>query len=124
VLNIFSGIAIALACLGLVGLSSYSAKQRRKEIGIRKVLGAGIREIATLLMLDVLKPIVVAIFIATPFAWMLMNGWLRDFAYHISISLWLFIFTGLLVTSIAILSISFQVIRAAIANPVNSLRSE
>jgi putative ABC transport system permease protein len=124
VLNIFSGIAIALACLGLVGLSSYSAKQRRKEIGIRKVLGAGIREIATLLMLDVLKPIVVAIFIATPFAWMLMIGWLRDFAYHISISLWLFIFTGLLVTSIAILSISFQVIRAAIANPVNSLRSE
>ncbi|HEX3768977.1 MAG TPA: ABC transporter permease [Puia sp.] len=124
VLNIFSGIAIALACLGLVGLSSYSAKQRRKEIGIRKVLGAGIREIATLLMLDVLKPIVVAIFIATPFAWMLMNGWLRDFAYHISISLWLFVFTGLLVTSIAILSISFQVIRAAIANPVKSLRSE
>ena len=124
VLNIFSGIAIALACLGLVGLSSYSAKQRRKEIGIRKVLGAGIKEIASLLTMDILKPIAIAILTATPFAWILMTGWLRDFAYHISISLWLFILTGLIVISIAILSISFQVIRAAIANPVNSLRSE
>jgi putative ABC transport system permease protein len=124
VLNIFSGIAISLACLGLVGLSSYSAKQRKKEIGIRKVLGAGVKEIASLLTLDVLKPITIAIFIAAPVAWMLMNGWLRDFAYHISISVWLFILTSLIVISIAILSISFQVIRAAIANPVNSLRSE
>ena len=124
VLNIFSGIAIALACLGLIGLSSYSAKQRRKEIGIRKVLGAGMKEIASLLTLDVLKPITIAIFIGTPFAWILMTGWLRDFAFHISISVWLFVLTGLIVISIAILSISFQVIRAAIANPVNSLRSE
>jgi putative ABC transport system permease protein len=124
VLNIFSGIAIALACLGLVGLSSFSAKQRKKEIGIRKVLGAGMREIVTLLMLEVLKPITIAIFIATPFAWLLMNAWLQDFAYHISISMWLFIFSGLTVISIAILSISVQVIRAAFANPVNSLRSE
>jgi putative ABC transport system permease protein len=124
VLDIFSGIAIALACLGLVGLCSYSAKQRKKEIGIRKVLGAGIKEIASLLTLDILKPITIAIFIAAPFAWISMNNWLRDFAYHISISVWLFILTGLIVISIAILSISFQVFRAAIANPVNSLRSE
>ena len=124
VLNIFSGIAIALACLGLVGLSSYSAKQRKKEIGIRKVLGAGIKEIASLLTMDILKPIAIAILIATPFAWILMNGWLRDFAFHISITVWIFILTGLIVISIAILSISFQVIRAAFANPVNSLRSE
>jgi putative ABC transport system permease protein len=124
VLNIFSGIAIALACLGLVGLSSYSAKQRRKEIGIRKVLGAGISQIASLLTLDILKPISVAVLVSTPFAWILMNWWLQDFAYHISISGWIFILTGLIVISVAILSISFQVIRAAIANPVNSLRSE
>jgi putative ABC transport system permease protein len=124
VLNIFSGIAIALACLGLVGLSSYSAKQRKKEIGIRKVLGAGMKEIASLLTFDILKPITIAIFIAAPFAWILMNNWLRDFAYHISIPVWLFFLTGLIVISIAILSISFQVFRAAIANPVNSLRAE
>jgi putative ABC transport system permease protein len=124
VLNIFSGIAIVLACLGLVGLSSYSAKQRKKEIGIRKVLGAGISQIASLLTLDVLKPISLAVLVATPIAWILMSWWLQDFAYHISISGWVFILTGLIVMSIAILSISFQVIRAAIANPVNSLRSE
>ena len=105
VLNIFSGIAIALACLGLVGLSSYSAKQRKKEIGIRKVLGAGIKEIASLLTLDILKPISIAVLISIPIAWMMMSWWLQDFAYHISISLWLFISTGLIVVSIAILSI-------------------
>jgi putative ABC transport system permease protein len=124
VLNIFSGIAIALACLGLVGLSSYSAKQRRKEIGIRKVLGAGISQIASLLTLDILKPISVAVLVSTPFSWILMSWWLQDFAYHISISGWIFILTGLIVISVAILSISFQVIRAAVANPVHSLRSE
>jgi putative ABC transport system permease protein len=124
VLNIFSGIAIALACLGLVGLSSYSAKQRKKEIGIRKVLGAGMQQIASLLTLDVLRPICVAILVATPVAWILMDRWLQDFAYHISVSLWVFILTGLIVISIAVLSVSFQVIRASIANPVRSLRSE
>ena len=124
VLNIFSGIAIALACLGLVGLSSYSAKQRKKEIGIRKVLGAGIGQIASLLTLDILKPISIALLVSTPIAWIMMNRWLQDFVFHISISGWIFILTGLIVILIAIMSISFQVIRAAIANPVNSLRSE
>ena len=124
VLNVFSGLSIAMACLGLVGLSSYSAKQRKKEIGIRKVLGAGIGQIASLLTLDILKPISVAVLISTPIAWIMMNWWLQDFAYHISISGWIFILTGLIVISIAVTSVSFQVIRAAIANPVNSLRSE
>jgi len=113
-----------MACLGLVGLSSYSAKQRKKEIGVRKVLGAGIGQIASLLTLDILKPISIAILVSTPIAWMMMNRWLQDFAYHISISGWIFVMTGLIVISIAIMSVSFQVIRASIANPVNSLRSE
>ncbi|HEX3079013.1 MAG TPA: FtsX-like permease family protein, partial [Puia sp.] len=124
VLDVFSGLSIAMACLGLVGLSTYSAKQRKKEIGVRKVLGAGTGQIASLLILDILKPISIAILVSTPIAWMMMNAWLQDFAYHISISGWIFLMTGLLVISIAILSVSFQVIRAAIANPVNSLRSE
>jgi putative ABC transport system permease protein len=124
VLNIFSGIAIALACLGLLGLSSYSAKQRKKEIGVRKVLGAGMGQIASLLIMDILKPVSIAILVSTPVAWMMMNRWLQDFAYHISISGWIFIMAGLTVVFIAIISVSFQVIRAAVANPVNSLRSE
>jgi putative ABC transport system permease protein len=124
ILNVFSGLSIAMACLGLVGLSSYAAKQRKKEIGIRKVLGAGIGQIASLLVLDILKPISVAVLISTPITWMLMNWWLQDFAYHILISGWIFLVTGLIVISIATMSISFQVIRAAITNPVNSLRSE
>ncbi|HET7000641.1 MAG TPA: ABC transporter permease [Puia sp.] len=124
VLDVFSGLSIAMACLGLVGLSSYSAKQRKKEIGVRKVLGAGISQIASLLTLDILKPISIAILVSTPIAWMMMNRWLQDFAYHISISGWIFIMAGLIVIFIAMISVSFQVIRAAIANPVNSLRSE
>jgi putative ABC transport system permease protein len=124
VMNVFSGLSIAMACLGLVGLSSYSAKQRKKEIGIRKVLGAGIGQIASLLTLDILKPISIAVLVSAPIAWMMMNWWLQDFAYHISISGWIFIMTGLIVISIAIMSVSFEVIRAATANPVNSLRSE
>jgi putative ABC transport system permease protein len=124
ILNVFSGLSIAMACLGLVGLSSYAAKQRKKEIGIRKVLGAGIGQIASLLVLDILKPISVAVLISTPITWMLMNWWLQDFAYHILISGWIFLVTGLIVISIATMSISFQVIRAAITSPVNSLRSE
>jgi putative ABC transport system permease protein len=124
VLDVFSGLSIAMACLGLVGLSTYSAKQRKKEIGVRKVLGAGTGQIASLLILDILKPISIAILVSTPIAWMMMNAWLQDFAYHISISGWIFLMTGLLIISIAILSVSFQVIRAAIANPVHSLRSE
>ena len=124
VLNIFSGIAISLACLGLVGLSSYSAKQRRKEIGIRKVLGAGILQIISLLTLNFVKLISVAVLIASPLAWISMNWWLQGFAYHISIQWWVFIVTGGVVISLAIITMCLQVSRAAMANPVKSLRSE
>ncbi len=124
VLNIFSGIAISLACLGLVGLSSYSAKQRQKEIGIRKVLGAGVYQILSLLTVNFVKLISIAVLIASPLAWISMHWWLRGFAYHISIQWWVFIVTGLVVISIAIITMCLQVARAAIANPVHSLRSE
>jgi putative ABC transport system permease protein len=124
VLNIFSGMAITLALLGLFGLSSYSAKQRRKEIGIRKVLGAGVNQIFYLLTLNFVKLILIAILIASPLAWIFMNWWLRGFAYHISIQWWIFIVTGVTVIFIAIIAVSLQVIRAAIANPIKSLRAD
>ena len=124
VLNIFSGIAIVLACLGLVGLSSYSAKQRQKEISIRKVLGAGISQILSLFTLNFVKLILIAIFIASPLAWIFMNWWLQGFAYHILIHWWVFIITGFAVIFMAIITVSLQVFRTAIANPVKSLRSE
>ena len=124
VLNIFSGIAIALACLGLVGLSSYSAKQRQKEIGIRKVLGAGINQIVSLLTLNFVKLILIAIFTASPLAWIIMNWWLQGFAYHILIHWWVFVITGFTVVFMAIITISLQVLRAASANPINSLRTD
>ena len=124
VLNIFSGIAITLACLGLLGLSSYTAKQRQKEIGIRKVLGAGIHQILSLLTVNFVKLIMIAVLIASPLAWMVMNWWLQGFAYHTAVPWWIFIVTGIAVIAIAFIAVSFQVLRAAIANPVNSLRSE
>jgi putative ABC transport system permease protein len=124
ILNIFSGIAIALACLGLAGLTSYSAKQRQKEIGIRKVLGAGIHQIMALLTLDFVKLILIAILIASPLALVCINWWLQGFAYHIAIPWWIFILTGGTVIFIAVLAVSLQVIRVAIANPIKSLRTE
>jgi putative ABC transport system permease protein len=124
VLNVFAGIAIALACLGLVGLSSYTAKQRQKEIGIRKVLGAGVRQMVGLLSMEYFKLVLIAILAASPIAWILMNQWLQDFAYHIPIRWWIFGLAGLVVILIALLTVSFQAIKAAIANPVISLHTE
>ncbi len=124
VLNVFAGMAIALACLGLIGLSSYSAKQRQKEIGIRKVLGAGVRQMIALLSVEYVKLVVIAILLASPIAWIFMNQWLQDFAFHISIHWWIFGLAGSLVIIIALFTVSLQVFKAAIANPVKSLRSE
>jgi putative ABC transport system permease protein len=124
VLNIFSGMAITLALLGLFGLSSYSAKQRQKEISIRKVLGAGINQIIYLLTLNFVKLILIAILIASPLAWIFMNWWLREFAYHVSIQWWIFIVTGFTVIIIAFIAVSLHVVRAAISNPIKSLRTE
>ncbi|CAN5343436.1 ABC transporter permease [soil metagenome] len=124
VLNIFAGIAIALACLGLLGLSSYSAKQRIKEIGIRKVLGASVGNIVTALSINFVKLVFVAIIISSPIAWWVMNKWLEGYAYKIGISWWIFVLSGLAAISIAVITVSFQAIKAALMNPVKSLRTE
>lgn len=120
----FSTLAILIACLGLLGLVAYAAEQRTREIGIRKVLGAGISTIAGMLSRDFIKLVLLAILIASPLAWLAMHEWLQGFAYRIHISLWVFIIAGLIALLIAVLTLSFQTIRAAIANPIESLKTE
>ena len=120
----FSLLIIFLACLGLFGLVSFTAEQRVKEIGIRKVLGASISNIITLISKDYLGLVIVSIVIASPIAWYAMNKWLQDFAYRVSIQWWVFAITGILALLIAFVTVSFQSVNAALANPVKSLRSE
>jgi putative ABC transport system permease protein len=124
VFAIFSGFAILIACLGLLGLALFATAQRTKEIGVRKVLGASVTNIVSLLSKDFMKLVAIAIVIASPVAWYVMHNWLRDFAYRINISWWIFFGAGLLAVLIALFTISFQAIRAAVANPVKSLRTE
>jgi len=124
VFAIFSGFAIFIACLGLLGLSLFATAQRTKEIGVRKVLGASVSNIVMLLSKDFIKLVMIAFVIASPVAWYIMNNWLRDFAYRINISWWIFAAAGLLAVIIALGTISFQAVKAAIANPVKSLRTE
>ncbi|GAB2789958.1 ABC transporter permease [Rhabdobacter roseus] len=121
---IFSGIAIFIACLGLFGLATFTAEQRTKEIGVRKVLGASVVSIVALLSKDFLKLVLIAILIASPIAWYAMKEWLADFAYKIEISWWYFALAGGLAVGIALLTVSFQSVKAALMNPVKSLRSE
>ncbi|MES2426809.1 MAG: ABC transporter permease [Bacteroidota bacterium] len=121
---VFTSLAIIIACLGLFGLSAYAAEQRTKEIGIRKVLGANISTIVRMLSLDFIKLVFISILIATPVAWWVMNKWLQDFAYRINIQWWVLAIAGLTAMLIAFMTISFQSIKAALANPVKSLRSE
>jgi putative ABC transport system permease protein len=120
----FACIAIFVACLGLFGLSSFAITQRIKEIGVRKVLGANAGKIVTLLSRDFLKLVIIAAMLAFPIAWFAMNNWLKDFAFRISIQWWVFILAGILASFIAVLTVSVHAIKAANANPVNSLRSE
>ena len=120
----FSTTAILLACLGLFALAAFSTVQRTKEIGIRKVLGASILSITSLLSVDFLKLVVIAAIIAFPSAWWAMHRWLQDFAYRINIHWLVFVSAGLAAILIAMITVSFQAIKAAMANPVNSLRSE
>jgi putative ABC transport system permease protein len=115
---------IVIACLGLFGLATYATEQRIKEIGIRKVLGASISNITTLLAKDFIALVLIAFIVAAPFAWFFMNKWLQDFAYRINIDWWVFGIAGLTALFIALLTVSFQAIKAAIANPVKSLRTE
>ena len=118
------GISVFLACLGLFGLAALAAINRTKEIGIRKVLGASLPVIVKLLSKDFLKLVVIALIIAAPLAWYFMNKWLQDFAYRISIGWWIFIIAGALALLIAFITIGFQAVKAGIANPVKSLRTE
>jgi len=117
-------LAIFIAALGLLGLTIYAAEQRVKEIGIRKVLGAGVGGIVLLLSKDFLKLVLIAAVMAIPVSWYFMHKWLEDFAYRITISLWVFVLSALAAILIAMATICSQVVRAAIANPVKSLRTE
>ncbi|MDB5241304.1 MAG: hypothetical protein JWP57_1929 [Spirosoma sp.] len=120
----FSGLAILISCLGLFGLAALMAEQRTKEIGVRKVLGASVAVIVTLLSKDFLKLVLISILIATPFGWYAMKRWLQDYAYKVDIEWWVFALAGLLAVGIALLTVSFQSVKAALMNPAKSLRSE
>ena len=120
----FAILAVFIACLGLFGLATFMAEQRTKEIGVRKVLGATVPNIVTMLSKDFVRLVLLASVIAFPVAWYAMNRWLQDFAYRIDIGWWIFILAGLIAIIIAIITVSFQAIRAALTNPVNSLRTE
>lgn len=124
VFSVFAGFAILVACLGLFGLAMFSTIQRTKEIGVRKVLGASVSSILMLLSKDFVKLILIASIVAFPAAWWVMNRWLQDFAYRIDIQWWMFAVAGVAALGIALLTVSFQAIKAAVANPVKSLRSE
>ncbi|MCE7040606.1 ABC transporter permease [Dyadobacter sp. CY312] len=120
----FAIISIIIGCLGLFGLSAYTAERRTKEIGVRKVLGASVGSIVGLLSKDFIKLVLISILLGSPIAWYAMNTWLQDFAYHIEISWWMFAIAGVLAIVIALLTVSYQSIRAALMNPVKSLKSE
>jgi putative ABC transport system permease protein len=120
----FTTIAILISCLGLFGLAAFSAEQRTKEIGIRKVLGASVGSIVALLSKDFIKLVVIALFIAAPIGWYFMNKWLEDFAYRIDIGWWVFAVAGLFAIIIAFATISLHATKAALANPTNNLRTE
>ncbi|MBO9613962.1 MAG: ABC transporter permease [Dyadobacter sp.] len=122
--GIFAGLAVVIACLGLFGLAAFTTIQRTKEIGVRKVLGASVLSIVSLLSKDFVKLVGIAIVIASPLAWYGMNQWLSDFAYKVSIEWWVFLLAGVLVVSVALLTVSFQSIKAALVNPVKSLKAE
>jgi putative ABC transport system permease protein len=123
-LSIFSGIAVCIACLGLFGLASYTALKRTKEIGVRKVLGSSVKNIVMLLSKDLLKPVLLATIIAVPIAYVIMQKWLQGFAYRVTVHWWLFALAALVPVFVALLTVSIQSVKAAMANPVRSLRTE
>jgi putative ABC transport system permease protein len=122
--GIFSVLAIFISCLGLFGLSSYTAEQRRKEIGIRKVLGASTEGLAGLLSKEFLKLVALSCILAFPISWWAMNNWLQDYQYRTTIHWWIFAIAGIVSLTIALITVSFQAVKVAITNPINSLRSE
>ncbi|HWB90492.1 MAG TPA: FtsX-like permease family protein, partial [Puia sp.] len=124
ILGIFAGLTIFVACLGLFGLATFTAERRTKEIGIRKVLGASSGAIVTLLSREFLRLVIISFLIAAPLAWLVMNRWLRDFAYRTTIGWWIFVLAALLAIGITVLTIGLRAMRAALRNPVDSLRAE
>ncbi len=124
ILNIFTVLTILVACLGLFGLAIYTTEQRTKEIGIRKVLGASVLQITNMLSKDFLKLVLIACVIAFPLSYWLMQKWLQDFAYRINISWWVFALAAVIALFIALATVSFQAVKAALANPVKSLKVE
>ena len=121
---IFTALSILIACLGLFGLAAFNAEKRTKEIGIRKVLGASVSQISYRLSVDFLKLVGVAILVSLPLGWFAMNKWLEDFTYRIEIGIWVFALAAFLAVAISIITVSYQSIKAALANPVKSLRTE
>ena len=122
--NVFATLAILISCLGLFGLAAYTAERRIKEIGVRKVLGASVPGIAMLLSKDFLKLVGIACVVAFPVAWWVMHNWLDGYKYRVEISGWIFVVAGISAVLIALVTVSFQSIKAAIANPVKNLRTE
>lgn len=122
--NLFGGLAIVISCLGLFGLAAYAAEQRTKEIGVRKVLGASVSGLVALLSKDFMKLVGIAIAIAVPLSIWSLNKWLQNYEYHIGISWWILALAGLITIMIALITVSFQAVKAALSNPVKSLRSE
>jgi putative ABC transport system permease protein len=123
-LGLFTALTVFVACLGLFGLAAYMAERRRKEIGIRKVLGASVQGIVVLLSKDFIKLVIISLLIASPVAWYFMHQWLEGFAYRIEMNLWIVALAGLLAVVIALVTVSFQAIKAGRSNPVKSLRTE
>ena len=124
VFGIFSTLAIFIACLGLFGLSSLTAIQRTKEIGVRKVMGASVSSILTLISKDYIILMMMAIALSVPLSWWIMFSWLQDFAYRINLTWWIFALPSVVVVMIALLTVSIHTLKAARTNPVNSLRYE
>jgi len=124
IVGILSGIAIVIAALGLFGLATYATEKRIKEIGVRKVFGASVQSIALLLNRDFLKPVLLASLVAWPIAWIILRAWLNHFAFRIELNVWVFLLTALLASLIAFVTVSFRTLKAALNNPVNSLRTE
>jgi putative ABC transport system permease protein len=117
-------ITIFISCMGLFGLAMYTAQTRKREIGIRKIIGASVLDITSMLTRDFGKLIVLSAIIATPVAWLIMSSWLEDFAYRVNISIWVFAAAMIIALMIAMITVSYQSIKAAMANPVNNLRTE
>jgi ABC-type antimicrobial peptide transport system permease subunit len=122
--NIFAGLAIFICCIGLAGLASFTIEKRIREIGIRKVLGASVQQLLMLISKEFLKLVLIAFVIAVPLAWWFMNNWLDKYTYHINISVWMFVAVGIIVLLLTLVVVSLNTLRAAIANPVKSLRTE